>query len=603
MGAAQRPGDRDRAKGEGIMEARNRALPEWFERIRTRQITLPRFQRMEAWGPGIIEDLLTAVLRGLPCGATLILEVGDELPFISRPLEGAPEDGERVTELLLDGQQRLTALWRSMHDDYPDRTYLLGFEDDPHRPGEKQAFAVGQARWWRNGQKYPRWVDRPDGTWKRGYIPLRLLRPGDVHAEIDEWIEAVVGEDYKAFRTIDRQLSALRQQVATYNIPFLSLPMGTAKDVSLNVFIKMNTSYVRLSPFDIIVAQLEEAAGESLHDMLAGLNSRIPHAEVYKSPEDLILDVAALMQDRVPNQTGYQGLDLEKLVEEWEQLVAGVEWMVDFLTQESVFDSQRLPTDAVLAVLSALHGFLPDRPDELGNARTLLRKYVWRAFLTNRYEQAAATSALQDFRGLRDVLTQAKPAEEVPIFNENMHPLPTSEELKTARWPKNKIILARGILGLAMKCGAHDIADDAPATRDHIQKREYHHLFPAALLRSAELPDDEIYRALNCALITWRTNRALSDKEPLKYLRERAEANALGEEDLQRRLRTHIVPYATLCVGDYEAMYDEQRKERIKMDYEGFLRTRAELVKKAVDIVCSGRTLSRGDLFEGQIRL
>ncbi len=33
------------------MEARNRTLPEWFEHIRTRQIMLPRFQRMEAWGP------------------------------------------------------------------------------------------------------------------------------------------------------------------------------------------------------------------------------------------------------------------------------------------------------------------------------------------------------------------------------------------------------------------------------------------------------------------------------------------------------------------------------------------------------------------------
>lgn len=554
---------------------------------------------MEAWGPGIIEDLLTTVLRGLPCGATLILEVGDELPFISRALEGAPDEGERVTELLLDGQQRLTALWRSLHDNYLDRTYLVWLEDDPHELGQKLPAVYGQARWWRNGQKYPKWVERPDSTWERGYFPLRLLRPGDIHAEIDDWIEAVVGDDHKAFRTIERQLNALRQQVATYNIPFLSLPTGTAKDVSLNVFIKMNTSYVRLSAFDIIVAQLEETAGEPLHDMLAVLNSRVPEAEGYKSPEDLILDVAALMQDRAPNQTGYQGLDLKKLVEEWQQLVQGVKWMVGFLTQESVFDGQRLPTDAVLAVLSALHGFLPDGPDELGNARTLLRQYVWRAFLTNRYEQAAATSALQDFRGLRDVLKEEKAPDTVPIFSEDMHPLPTAEELKTVRWPKNKIILARGILGLAMKCGAHDIADDAAATRAHIQTREYHHLFPAALLRSADLLDDEIYRALNCALITCRTNRTISGKEPLTYLKERAEANTLGEEDLRRRLYTHIVPYGPLSVGGYEALIEEERKTRIKQDYERFLDARAELVKKAVDIVCSGRPLQLADIFGG----
>jgi len=43
----------------------------------------------------------------------------------------APESGEKVTEQLLDGQQRLTALWRSLHDKYADRSYLIGFEDDP----------------------------------------------------------------------------------------------------------------------------------------------------------------------------------------------------------------------------------------------------------------------------------------------------------------------------------------------------------------------------------------------------------------------------------------------------------------------------------------
>jgi len=31
------------------MEARNRPLPEWFNRLKTGQLRLPRFQRFEAW--------------------------------------------------------------------------------------------------------------------------------------------------------------------------------------------------------------------------------------------------------------------------------------------------------------------------------------------------------------------------------------------------------------------------------------------------------------------------------------------------------------------------------------------------------------------------
>src|SRR5690606_29047537 len=118
------------------LEARNRHLPEWFNRIRTGQIRLPRFQRFEAWGHNEISSLIEAVVSGLPAGSTLVLELGSEEPFISREVVGAPSPTERPTEHLLDGQQRLTALWRSFHDDYDNRTYLLMFERDDEHSGE-----------------------------------------------------------------------------------------------------------------------------------------------------------------------------------------------------------------------------------------------------------------------------------------------------------------------------------------------------------------------------------------------------------------------------------------------------------------------------------
>lgn len=47
------------------MEARNRLLPDWFNRVRTRQISPPRFQRMVVLGPNEVAGLMTTVLRGL----------------------------------------------------------------------------------------------------------------------------------------------------------------------------------------------------------------------------------------------------------------------------------------------------------------------------------------------------------------------------------------------------------------------------------------------------------------------------------------------------------------------------------------------------------
>src|SRR5919107_134052 len=93
------------------VQARDRAVDEWFSRISSGQMQLPRFQRFEAWGNREVADLLQTVLDELPAGATLILEVGDTSPFKYRPIQAASSGPERLTELLLDGQQRLTALW------------------------------------------------------------------------------------------------------------------------------------------------------------------------------------------------------------------------------------------------------------------------------------------------------------------------------------------------------------------------------------------------------------------------------------------------------------------------------------------------------------
>lgn len=47
-----------------------------------------------------------------------------------------------------------------------------------------------------------------------------------------------------------------------------------------------------------------------------------------------------------------------------------------------------------------------------------------------------------------------------------------------------------------------------------------------------DLAQKDSYRALNCALVTWNTNRSISAKNPLKYLKERVERSNLGEEEI-----------------------------------------------------------------------
>jgi hypothetical protein len=531
---------------------------------------------MEAWGHREVTELLQTVIDSLPAGSVLILEVGDNLPFISRTMDGAPEEGDRVTELLLDGQQRLTALWRAFNNNYRDRTYFVEILDDSAGPSKPQVTSV--SRWERidtPGKRYPIWADSPKECWRRRFIPVHLLRPGEeAEVEVDEWVEQALNGDAQQERALHRSVSKLRQKVASFNLPFLSLPIDTPREVVLDVFVKMNTQSVRLTAYDIIVAQTEEATGQSLHDLVRGLASTAPNLSEYDTPQDIILNVMSLLQDRVPNQTGYFGLDFRRMVDEWPLLVRGAQHAVDFLTQESVLDAARLPTESILAPLIALWSYVPERPDAQGNARILLRKYIWRSFFTNRYERAAATATLQDFRALRDVLNGSGDEQAVPCFNEEKHPLPQADELAQAGWPKYRDRLARAILLLSLRGGAHDIADDSSATRDQLKRREYHHLYPVGYLKSLGFDEGTAYRALNCALISWRTNRTISAKEPLKYLVERAEASTLGEAAIRQRLATHAISYDGLAMCDYEA----------------FVQARADAIHRAMRRLCAGES-------------
>jgi hypothetical protein len=116
------------------------------------------------------------------------------------------------------------------------------------------------------------------------------------------------------------------------------------------------------------------------------------------------------------------------------------------------------------------------------------------------------------------------------------------------------------------------------------------------MLEDAGITDEQIFRTLNCALITWRTNRTISDKDPITYLKERADNCALGEEELKRRLRTHLIPYAQLAV-EYTNISDNERRRRVKTDYEAFLSARAEILEKAVQRACEGKALELSELF------
>lgn len=598
-----------------ILEARNRNLKDWYGKIQRGEIKLPRFQRHEAWDRQRISSLIETVVHDLPLGITLTLEVNENEKFISRFLETSkPKENQRVLEHLLDGQQRLTALWRAFHNNYEWETYFIYIKEFDNYEGDQDQTdmsAFCRTRYSKkNGEKYPLWCDDAAECLKRGYIPTNLLKPEDIQDEIDMWLKKATAqlepeggkEELKAFYDFQKKVSDrikdLRSTIANYNLPYLSLPSDTDKSVALDVFIKMNTNSKPLSQYDVIVAEVESVMGRSLHDLQESLDDKYPSIGRYWELSDMILTTSALLQDALPNQRGAWDMDKRIMVQKWEIMENGLKRMADFLNNEGIYDRQRLPTNAVLAVIASLYAHIPEYGDKRGKDELLLKKYLWYAFFTDRYENSAATHAFSDFIALKRVIKEERKTDgsqylenDVPIFAE--HRLVEKEELLFAEWPKRSTIRGRAILAVACRLGALDFSTGEKLDSNNINQRHYHHLYPDSLLKDAEVNS---YLALNCALISDKTNITIGCKEPLKYLKDRYEWTSY--EIVKERLQSHLVPIPELANGGYEGLDEFTKKRKIKNDFEKFIMKRAELVINSVKLLAAGRQINASSMFQ-----
>jgi len=272
--------------------------------------------------------------------------------------------------------------------------------------------------------------------------------------------------------------------------------------------------------------------------------------------------------------------------------------MASFLENEGIYDRKRLPTNAILAVISALYADIPTSGDKLGKDELILKNYVWYSFFSDRYENAAHTRAFADIKALKKVVTGEKKEDEslygmddVPVFSE--HELAETEELLSADWAARTSILGRGILAVACKLGAHDFSTGERMTVTNVDNRHYHHIYPDALLKEAEIKS---FKALNCALIADKTNMSIGRKDPVVYMSDRYQWSS--EAIVRERLQSHLIPVPELANGGYEGLNGEQKTEKLKKDYDAFLQRRADIIMKAVKLLMKGHQLNQADLFD-----
>lgn len=586
----------------------SRQIIDWLRMVDRGEVALPSFQRSYVWKNQRIADYLTALFQNRPTGTFIILSTDAEHGpvFASRAIDGTSADQERTRELVLDGQQRLTALWRALTGEGNHRFFAV-VKDIASRDLAVQRVVV-HANSSAAGKKY----SRPELAAQDNLVPIDILYDGGVdETNQDEpgplwrWCETACQEQSDRSRRLERAVWKRLRELLLLNreLHYCVVPARTPAHVAIDIFVDTNQSSATIRRFDLVVAIAEQDYEEDLrrrisdwHDTHEVFHSYFSADESRYIPEigEWALKVACLRATSEkhpfglpPRERHYDtalcwllnGTDTER-EERLRHLLEDLRETLDLVGRNGAATRRTLPAWPPLHVIAALW---PDiraigKPTWSDTARRLVGAYLWRSFVTDRYEAQANDRLFEDrvrlAECLHDIKTSGRLRSLPPAFDGAQHPIPAADAvMKETGW------IGRGRRGLAI---AAAVMRDSPLNwvtgevmdverireLERGRRLDRHHVFPKDALRDVVSAEDAD-RGMNGVLLSKAANLSLARKDPRDYLLYvRKEAQGLSESSLKQRVESHLVSYEVLVaegpIGDRYRRFIAERAERIR---------------------------------------
>ncbi|WP_206428265.1 DUF262 domain-containing protein [Plantibacter sp. PA-3-X8] len=553
-----------------------------LQRIHAGSLAIPDFQRDFTWEPRRTATLLRSMMSRFPAGTFLFWARGsDNEMFGWREVEGAPEKTTPPQELVLDGQQRLTSLYRALNGIGDERFYLsipdfLTFPSPTHPQGalkDPQDVDFEKAIFWHTSDS----KDEKALTERSDRISKHILAVSE-HKQFDEWLDDYADHhastmDRKTTKSLlrafrDAYLSPLR----SYGFPVVTLPSNTRIEAVATVFETLNSTGKPLGPFELLTARYYP---ESVH--LRDLwDAAIADYEILR---EFSIDAYSILQaitlrahNSAQRSDVLRKLTASDVKAHWEPVVRGFARVLELVQDEcGVVSPKLLPYSMVLVPLAAVWDEVskikgPDQINVLGR----LKQFFWCTVFSTNYDQGANSQAGADYAKLKHWVfdsTQDAP-EAVTDFELSSGAIRSATTRRKA--------LYAGILALTVVSGARDFHSGKKLTAAKVRadKVDSHHIFPKAFL-NGKLDEEGLpfnsELALNRALIDPITNKAIGSKAPSAYIGSLRDA--AGEQEIAEILGSHLIDA------------DEDHDPFLTDDYSAFIDRRLDDVVAAIELV------------------
>ena len=517
---------------------------------------LPDFQREWRWKDQQIKSLLASVSIGIPIGALLTLEGDEQLaprPFAG--VEGNPSPNT-ATMLILDGQQRLTALYQACYSQTPvaitarksvtEKEYYFDvnkcLEDDidrenciisenpdgPHLDPEAQY----------QDEIFPTSAMFNFRDWRDGYLEHHQ-RAESKKITINRFEDVVV-------RNFDR-----------YELPTIRM-VGSDLEAVCITFEKTNDRGIRLDAFEIITAKLKREdfnLKEDWSEQRAILDLEPVLGRVAETHYLKALTLLATQADQTrasARRKDMLGLNRQRYEAYNKATTEGFIKAAKQLRQFGITtakDLTHLPHAIVMAAVYAQSG---NRADTI-RARNNFKRWYWTTALNESYgsrvtDMQIATDFLELVKGL------TTPAREPLTFS--------GRPFNSARLAhdRQKTLTVAIQNMLAKENHTSDWITGRPMDVDEGTKSDMHHIFPKKWCNQNGIADEYRESIANLTLIDSATNNIIGGRAPSLYLPDLQERAGISDQEMDLILESHLIPAGAMRQDDFKTFHETRAK-------------------------------------------
>lgn len=507
-----------------------------INRISDGDIKVPAFQRGFVWNQDQVIELLDSIYRNYPVGSILLWSSTEQLRS-TRNIAGLvlPErDPDYPVNYILDGQQRLSTVYATFATDREfdesDPVYRVNqnifdlaffFEDESFRPCD--AASDGES--------------------------IRLSCIFDT-TSMFEALNTLTGPNQNKAKDMYSRFN-------NYEFPVVTITKREKAEVGA-IFERINSTATVLSTLDLLVAW---TWSDSFHlqEAINGLRDTLDQKGFADLPDKIILQCLAAVVEGSTKTKTILSLDPQNLQDSFPTVANAISATVDFLSTEfSVYSLDFLPHLQQVVGLTYLFSTIqsPD-PEQLGT----LRKWFWRTSFSRRYSGQTDDKMNADI----EFMKQVTGGKTVQIRD---YATDTDDALLLKQKFSKRNPYTRAILLLMATKGPKDLISgtkiDLTDALAGYNRKEYHHIFPRAHLKSLDTPADKINALCNFCFLPAGSNKKISDRKPSEYVFE-----LISDETRKELMASNLMP-VSMDIYQHD-------------DYDAFLKKRADLMIQAID--------------------